>query len=85
MNVHISAGNNPMKNVARWLLGSWLLRVITRAVIALGRASARIASVLRTAALFNGPHKPVCHWSVMLKHPERITCGIGVVIGPQPG
>jgi maltose O-acetyltransferase len=72
-----------VKNFARWLLGCWLLRMITRGVMAVTWASARLASVLRTAALFNGPNRPICHWSVTLKNPQRITCGVGVVIGPR--
>ena len=58
-------------------------RRLTLAAIELSRAVSRLASVLRTAALFRGPNLPVCHWSVTLKHPERIRCGVGVVIGPR--
>ena len=72
-----------MKHLLRLLLSSWPLRLPTLAFIYACRAVSRVASVLRTAALFPGPNLPVCHWTVTLKNPQNIRCGTGVVIGPK--
>ena len=72
-----------MKRLFRLILSSWPLRFVTLAFIMTYRACSRVASVLRTAALFPGPNLPICHWSVTLKNPQNITCGVGVVIGPK--
>jgi maltose O-acetyltransferase len=72
-----------MKRLFRSILASWPLRALTLAVIAVFSASSRMAGVLRTAALIPGPNRPVCHWTVTLKNPQNITCGVGVVIGPK--
>lgn len=59
------------------------VRAVTRSVMLLFSATSRAASALRTAALFHGPNQPVCHWSVTVKCPEKISVGVGVVIGPK--
>jgi maltose O-acetyltransferase len=59
------------------------VRIATRAVLQLWEGASRVVSVLRTAAIYPGPNYPVCHWSVTIKHPQKIICGKGVVIGPK--
>jgi acetyltransferase-like isoleucine patch superfamily enzyme len=54
----------------------------TRLVLMVTGGLSRLASVLRTAAIFPGPELPFCHWSVTVKYPENVKCGVGVVIGP---
>src|SRR5215472_11377800 len=53
-----------------------------RLVLRVTNGASRLASVLRTAAIFRGPDLPFCHWSVTVKYPENVKCGVDVVIGP---
>jgi acetyltransferase-like isoleucine patch superfamily enzyme len=50
---------------------------------ALARASGRLASAARTAALFPTAERCFCHWSAEVKYPERVHLGRGVIIGPR--
>lgn len=64
------------------LLSSSPVRYLALTAIRGSRLAARVFSKARTAALF--PHAPtlVCHHSVEVKYPERVTLGAFVVIGP---
>ncbi len=72
-----------MKKVLRNLMGSALVRWPVLAVMKIIEGFSRLASVLRTAALFPGANRPICHWSVQVKNPEGISFGKGVIIGPN--
>jgi acetyltransferase-like isoleucine patch superfamily enzyme len=52
-------------------------------VLRISSFASRAASVLRTAALFDGQQLPTCHWTVTVKYPEKIRFGSGVIIGPK--
>ena len=72
-----------MKQMLRRLLTTAPIRAATKSVLAAFGLLSRAASVLRTAAIFGGPNRPVAHWSVSVKYAENITLGTGVVIGPK--
>ena len=72
-----------MKHLLRQTVTAWPIRALTRLVLSTFNLTSRAANVLRTAALFDGPNRPVAHWSVAVKYPENITLGTGVVIGPK--
>lgn len=59
------------------------IRAITFMLIRISRTSGRIASFVRTRALFPNCLDVYCHWSTEVTHPERITIGKRVVIGPE--
>ena len=72
-----------MKRYLRSLAGIAPVRWGVLLLLFLIHLISRVVSVLRAAALFRGPNIPVCHWSVSVKYPERINCGVGVVIGTK--
>ena len=72
-----------VKPALRSLASTAPARTATRGALWIFAAASRLASVMRTAALFEGPNRPVCHWSAVLKYPGKIRCGAGVVIGPR--
>ena len=72
-----------MKNFVRHLISSAPVRWLTLAIMALLDGISRLYSVLRTAALFPGPDRPICHWSVQVKGADKIHFGKGVIIGPH--
>jgi acetyltransferase-like isoleucine patch superfamily enzyme len=70
-----------LKRFGRAVFGSWLVRAVTRLIIAIGQMLGRLASYCRTRALF--PHNPdvICHWTTEVKCPQNISLGRRVVIG----
>src|SRR5581483_3087996 len=72
-----------MKELLRSAFFSAPARALVGAILWLFFLISRAASTLRTGAIFAGPHRPFCHWSVTVKYPENITFGVGVVIGPN--
>ena len=71
------------RHILRSFASAGVTRRVTLGVLKLCAAASRAASLLRTAALFEGPNRPVCHWSVVLKYPANVRCGAGVIIGPR--
>lgn len=69
-----------MTRLARTILGSAIVRMITLAVCVLFRSVGRLASFCRARALFPGSDV-VVHWSTEVKYPGNITLGQRVVIG----
>jgi acetyltransferase-like isoleucine patch superfamily enzyme len=72
-----------VKEILRRLARLGLVRSAVRLVLVVVDLISRMASVLRTAAIFKADPLPICHWSVTVKYPENVSCGIGVVIGPK--
>jgi maltose O-acetyltransferase len=72
-----------LKRVAEVLLGSRLSRAPILAVIYVSRQLGRVASKARLLALAPHARGVTCHWSVEIKHPENITFGHAVIIGPD--
>ena len=72
-----------MKQLLRRLVTTMPVRVATKFVLMAIDLMSRAASVLRTSALFDGPNRPVAHWSVTVKFAKNIRFGSGVVIGPK--
>lgn len=72
-----------LKTIVRLIFASAPVRAVTRIFLCVASWISRAASVLRTQAIFDGPNRPICHWSVTVKYPENITFGEGVVIGPN--
>jgi acetyltransferase-like isoleucine patch superfamily enzyme len=72
-----------VKEFLRGLAQLGFVRSAVRLMLAIVDALSRAASVLRAAAIFKGGTPPVCHWSVTVKYPENVTCGVAVVIGPK--
>jgi acetyltransferase-like isoleucine patch superfamily enzyme len=69
--------------VIRKLFSLWPVRIVTLSLVGAWRGLHRVAGAARSAALFAHTTVPVCHTSVTVKYPDRITCGEGVVIGPK--
>jgi acetyltransferase-like isoleucine patch superfamily enzyme len=67
----------------RRFIASAPIRTITFTLIGISRATGRIASFMRTRALFPSCLDVYCHWSSEVTYPERITIGKRVVIGPK--
>jgi acetyltransferase-like isoleucine patch superfamily enzyme len=72
-----------VKEALRALTRLGPVRAAVRLVLLLTDGFSRLASVLRTAAIFPGNRLPFCHWSVTVKYAENIKLGAGVVIGPN--
>ena len=72
-----------MKSIVRHIIGSFPVRMLTLLIMKVMEGVSRLWSVLRATALFPGPNRPICHWSVQIKYPERMTFGKGVIIGPN--
>ena len=72
-----------MKNLVRQMIGRFPVRMLTGLIMILLEGISRMWSVLRAAALFPGPNRPICHWSAQVKYPKRMTFGKGVIIGPH--
>jgi acetyltransferase-like isoleucine patch superfamily enzyme len=70
-----------MKRLAATILGSWLVRSLTRLVIGFGRLAGRLASYCRARALFPNNPDVICHWTTEVKCPENVVLGRRVVIG----
>ena len=69
-----------MKSLARTFLRSFIVRSLTRAIIALLYNVGRLASYCRARTLF--PNSDVvCHWTTEVKYPANITLGKRVIIG----
>jgi acetyltransferase-like isoleucine patch superfamily enzyme len=60
-------------------------RAITLFLISLSRKTGIVASFARSRAIFPryGDGDVYCHWSTEITHPEQITFGKRVVIGPE--
>jgi acetyltransferase-like isoleucine patch superfamily enzyme len=67
----------------RRFIASAPIRTITFILIRVSRGTGRIASFMRTRALFPSCLDVYCHWSTEITYPERITVGKRVVIGPK--
>ena len=70
-----------LKRLARAVLGSWPLRMLTGLVMGSGRLLGRLASYCRARALFPDAPDVICHWTTEVKYPENVTLGRRVVIG----
>jgi maltose O-acetyltransferase len=71
------------RELLRATFSSAPFRIATRAILCIFSFASRAASVLRTAALFDSPQPPICHWTVTVKCPEKINFGSGVIVGPN--
>jgi acetyltransferase-like isoleucine patch superfamily enzyme len=67
----------------RRFIASAPIRVITFTLIRISRGTGRIASFMRTRALFPSCLDVYCHWSTEVTYPERVQIGKRVVIGPK--
>jgi maltose O-acetyltransferase len=65
----------------RFLLGSFVARMITRLVVLIGEQFTRLANYARTRMLFPQSDDVVCSWTTEVKYPQNITLGKRVVIG----
>ncbi len=73
----------PKKEAVRRLLAAPPMRWISTTVLDLHRIGSRLVSAARTAALFPHAEGLVCHHSVEVKYPGRISFGRDVIIGPE--
>jgi acetyltransferase-like isoleucine patch superfamily enzyme len=67
----------------RRVFASAPIRAITFILIRISRGSGRIASFVRTRALFPSCLDVYCHWSSEVTYPEKVTIGKRVIIGPK--
>src|SRR6266699_2832262 len=77
------AENIHVKEILRRIARFGFVRAVVRIVLVVADGVSRLASVLRTAAIFPGNVLPSCHWSVTVKFGENVICGSAVVIGPN--
>lgn len=68
-------------SLARSLLGSRPVRLVTLGVLFVVRRAERLVSFCRARALFPHSSDVVCHWTSEVKYPENIALGRQVVIG----
>ena len=73
----------PKKEAARRLMAAPPIRWVSKIALSLHRIGSRFVSAARTAALFPHAEGLVCHHSVEVKYPGRISFGRGVIIGPE--
>jgi acetyltransferase-like isoleucine patch superfamily enzyme len=72
-----------MMMFARRFFASAPIRTLTFILIRISRGTGRIASFMRSRALFPTCLDVYCHWSTEVTVPERITIGKRVIIGPK--
>jgi maltose O-acetyltransferase len=71
-----------VKSLLRTILRSAPAVFIWRAWVRASSALDRAASVVRSRSEFGVSSDVVCHWSVEVKHADRVRLGDGVIIGP---
>lgn len=71
-----------MRALLKSLFSSLPVRAVTRLMMAIGGGFGRLASAMRTAAIFPRAKGLVCHWTAEIKYPENIALGRDVIVGP---
>ena len=72
-----------MKSATRAILAYYPVRLTVRLLIVLLESFGRFVSLARLKAIAPHAIDTVCHWSVELKYPERVSFGRRVIIGPN--